>query len=127
MSGIKYLLDTNIIIGLLNGNDACLKPINPIDLTNAAITQITRIELLSFGHLGFEENQKIENFIARIHTFSLDKDIEKTTIELRKKHAIKLPDAIIAATAITYDLELITLDQKLYKTWKVAFSSQSTK
>jgi predicted nucleic acid-binding protein len=120
MNGIEYLLDTNIIIGLLDGDDTCLHSTQDIDLTNSAITQITRIELLSFSLLSFEESQKIENFIATLHTFSLDKDIEQITIELRRKHAIKLPDAIIAATAITYDLELITLDKKLYKTWKAA-------
>ena len=39
---------------------------------------------------------------------ALDDDITAKTIELRKKYKIKLPDAIIAATALVFELTLIT-------------------
>ena len=38
-------------------------------------------------------------------------EIKAQTINLRKKYKIKLPDAIIAATAITYELPLVSADQ----------------
>jgi predicted nucleic acid-binding protein len=45
MSGIKFLLDTNIVIGLLKQGQAVL-PNNDITIKNSAVSQITRIELL---------------------------------------------------------------------------------
>ena len=39
--------------------------------------------------------------------------IEERTIQFRRQHQTKLPDAIIAATAQTHGLELLTLDKKL--------------
>ncbi|WP_431215143.1 PIN domain-containing protein [Puia sp. P3] len=38
----------------------------------------------------------------------LDKDTKTKTVSLRKGHKIKLPDAIIAATAIVNGLTLLT-------------------
>ena len=40
--------------------------------------------------------------------FELEKEIKFKTAEIRKAHKIKLPDAIIAATALAYDLTLLT-------------------
>jgi len=41
----------------------------------------------------------------------LNAEIKAQTINLREKYKIKLPDAIIAATAITYELPLVSADQ----------------
>ena len=46
---------------------------------------------------------------------SLSKEIENTTIGLRRQHNLKTPDALIAATAKALNLELLTLDQTLSK------------
>ncbi len=50
MNGIKFLLDTNIVIGLLKQGLSIL-PNQNITFANSAISQITRIELLSFPRI----------------------------------------------------------------------------
>jgi len=50
-----------------------------------------------------------------MHYVSLSKDIENTTIDLRRQHNFKTPDALIAATAKALNLELLTLDRSLAK------------
>ena len=45
-----------------------------------------------------------------MHYISLSKEIENTTIGLRRQHNFKTPDALIAATAKALNLELLTLD-----------------
>ena len=50
----------------------------------------------------------MEEFIALANVIEIDKAIIDTTIALRKSRRIKLPDAIIAATAIVYGRGLIT-------------------
>ena len=72
------------------------------------ISVITKIELLGFNAATIEEQTITEIFIDASLIFNLDEAVINQTIELRKQHRIKLPDAIIAATAIAYDLTLIT-------------------
>lgn len=118
MNGIKYLLDTNIIIDLLKQNNNLLKVQN-IALNTCAVSQISRMELLSFPKLTKQEDSAIRNLMKVMTTFMLTEEIEHTTIMFRHAHGGKLPDAIIIATAIVYDLELLTLDKKMLH----AFSS----
>jgi predicted nucleic acid-binding protein len=54
----------------------------------------------------------LTNFIDDANVLNLSNDVVKASIEIRKKHKNKLPDAIIAATAIVYDLVLITRNTK---------------
>ncbi|MCG9880494.1 MAG: type II toxin-antitoxin system VapC family toxin [Bacteroidia bacterium] len=50
----------------------------------------------------------IENFISECQVFELEKSVKIKTAQIRRAHKIKLPDAIIAATALVHDLILIT-------------------
>jgi len=111
MNGINFLLDTNIIIGLLKGQPVLDEKLVTID--NCAVSQITRMELLSFPQLTAQEDKEIKALLSCISVIELDPDIEKTTIFFRKSQNSKLPDAIIIATAITYKLKLISLDKKM--------------
>jgi len=54
-------------------------------------------------------------FIEEAMIFELEKAIKIKTAEIRKVHKIKLPDAIIAATALIYNLTLITRNAKDFK------------
>lgn len=64
-----------------------------------------RIELLSRL---VPENKIYQDFIDQIFVIELSEKIILKTISIRRSHRIKIPDAIIAATAITYSLTLIT-------------------
>jgi predicted nucleic acid-binding protein len=112
MSGTDLLLDTNVVIGLLKGNapavalaeSACLS------LDRAAVSQITRMELLGFPSLTEEEEHEIRAFLSCCRVCLLDEHIEAEAIRLRRKGGLKLPDAIIAATALVNGYRLLTLD-----------------
>ncbi len=115
MTGIKFLLDTNIVIGLLKGHKAVLQLLEQKDclLSECAVSQITRMELLSYPLLTHDEENKINQFLSAISVLLLDQVIEQTSIKYRRKQGGKLPDAIIAATALNYHLKLLTLDKKM--------------
>jgi hypothetical protein len=121
MTGVKFLLDTNIIIGLLKQGQSLLLDSN-ITPDVCAISQITRMELLSFFQLTVEEEQVIKRFIAGVMVIGIDEAVETATINFRRIHSSKLPDAIIIATALTYHLELVTLDSKMKSAYLVAKS-----
>jgi predicted nucleic acid-binding protein len=113
MNGLKYLLDTNIIIGLLKGNDAVIPVLRDISLTVCGFSAITRMELLSYPSITADEAQAINRFLERMTYLAISPIIEDLTIQFRHQYCVKLPDAIIAATAKTYGIELLTLDKKL--------------
>ena len=56
------------------------------------------------------------DFINLAKVITINEHIIKTTIDLRKSNKIKLPDAIIAAAAIAYDLTLLTRNVMISKT-----------
>lgn len=115
MNGIKWLLDTNMVIGLLKAYApaVALAEAQGLDLEHSSVSQITRMELLGFPGLTTEEEMTIQDFLGSCRVILLDEMIEHKAIELRRSGHFKLPDAIVAASAITCGLRLLTLDRRL--------------
>ena len=115
MSGDRYLLDTNAIIALLQGDDLLLK-----HLQNArwiGISVISQIEFLVFSGLSDRDRQVFDQFIQRIDVIELSPKQDELigmVVKLRQQYHVKLPDAIIAATAMQYGADLITADRQLH-------------
>ncbi|MBF0309997.1 MAG: type II toxin-antitoxin system VapC family toxin [Magnetococcales bacterium] len=113
MSGIDWLLDTSLVIGLLKGQDAAmvLAEEKNLVLQRTAVSQITRMELLGFPELTEAEEAEIRSFLDACQVVLLDEMVEHQAIRLRRSGMFKLPDAIIAATALTLRVPLLTLDR----------------
>ncbi len=79
------------------------------------ISFITEIEVLSYPDLTKKEEEKINKFFENIYIVDLNKDIKKCTINFRRRYSLKLPDAIICASAYFLKIPLITNDKKLFK------------
>ncbi|MBK6978313.1 MAG: type II toxin-antitoxin system VapC family toxin [Cytophagaceae bacterium] len=106
----KFLIDTNVLIKYLNGSlDQNLASL--IDNINIEISIITKIEILSWS--GFSEFQKnqILIFLSKCRMFSVEDEIIETVVGFRNKYKLKIPDAIIAATAFYNNMQLVTLDK----------------
>jgi predicted nucleic acid-binding protein len=113
MNGLEYLLDTNFIIGLLKGDEAASAIARGISLEACGYSAITRMELLSYPELSKDEVQIINRLLERMTYFAISPEIEDLTIAFRQQHKVKLPDAIIAATAKAQNVVLLTFDKKL--------------
>jgi len=107
MNGIDFLADTNALIYLLNGNSCML----PYLEKNLALSIISTMELLSFSGITETEDQSIRSLINDCKEIILSNEIKEKAIEIRKKYKIKLPDAIVAASALVNNLPLITADK----------------
>lgn len=109
-----YLLDTNAVINYL---DASL-PMAGMQLLDAIVDKepkvsiVTKMETLGYNFKSREEQTTMETFINGSTILDLSNDIVNKTIAVRKGKKVKLPDAIIAATAITHDLTLVTRNTK---------------
>jgi predicted nucleic acid-binding protein len=77
-----------------------------------AISVITEIELLSWKTPTDEDLKILHDFVADAFVFELEKETKLKAADLRKTYRIKLPDAIIAATALVYDITLITYNAR---------------
>jgi len=104
------LIDTNILIYALTGNATApiLERIDAAIANQAHYSIVTRMELLGWqGHTA-ESRKKTENLLAQLTEVPLSAPVVETVIRLRSTLAIKLPDAIIAASALTAKLPLLT-------------------
>ena len=113
--GLKYLWDTNTVIYYLQNQFSTSgeKFINNTALNyQPIISVITEIELLCWNMVDTEALVLINEFIDNSAVLALNHEVKLKTIEVRKNYGLKLPDAVIAATAITADLILISNDKK---------------
>lgn len=118
MSGNKFILDTNIIIFLLNGDDV-LRSFFEDKLFYISV--INELELLGFSGLTNAELEKLDFFLDECSIIELNAGIKNIVIELRRKYTIKLPDAIVAATAIFLNIPLISADKHFEKLTELTF------
>ncbi|QJD80250.1 type II toxin-antitoxin system VapC family toxin [Spirosoma rhododendri] len=113
-----YLVDTNVLIDYLA--DALPAEytylVNElIDNDELYISVITQIELLCF-EAPEAYNQSCQNLISLAHTVPLqDPAIIDKAISIRKTARIKLPDAVVAATAITLNRSLLSRNERDFK------------
>lgn len=112
---IKYLLDTNSVIYFLknslpeNGKSFL---VNCITTNQAAISFVTRIELLAYPSITSQETNAANALMSLLHIIWADEILIDKTIEVRKQSLLKLPDALIASTALVNKLELVTANLK---------------
>ncbi len=109
--GTTYLLDTNTVIYFLDSllTEKSLDFIEKcLDNQAVAISVISKIELLGWREGSPKQLQNVTDFIQEIEVLALTDAIVGGTIEIRRSQKIKLPDAVIAATAIVHDLTLIS-------------------
>jgi predicted nucleic acid-binding protein len=110
----QYLIDTNAVIDYL-GN---LLPINGaafMDNITPAMTTITVIEVLGWFNATPSQIAKLKPFVDNAIDYQIDEAVVNKTIQLRQQHKIKSPDAIITATALLYNLTLISRDTTDFK------------
>ncbi|MAT54969.1 MAG: twitching motility protein PilT [Saprospirales bacterium] len=107
----RFLLDTNAVIGLLSGNAALLQLLKGAKWIGISV--IVELEFLSFPQLSDSDAKLFAQFKSRVETISLDstnEDLLQNIVRIRQKSKIKLPDAIIAATAMNENAALVSND-----------------
>ncbi|MCX7097544.1 MAG: type II toxin-antitoxin system VapC family toxin [Methylococcales bacterium] len=105
---MKYVLDTNIVIYLQKG-----VLVEPLPIAEYGISIITEMELRSYPALTIQQRHWLMSFINDIHVFELNNAIKEKTIELRQHYRLKLPDAIVCATAMASQAILLSNDKGL--------------
>ena len=108
--GNKNLADTNIIIYFLKDE----LPGNYLDFfdDSFAVSIVSKIEFLGWRGFDNETYNEAKDFLENVRIIILNDDIVEKTIQLKRKFKIKTPDAIIAATCLVENRNLITRNTK---------------
>ena len=109
-----FLMDSNVVIDYF-GNNLPGNAVSFIDNLPAVISVITRIEILGWYNATPEQLSKLQNFVQQSLVYPITETIIQKTILLRQAHRIKLPDAIVAATALTKNKTLVTRNVNDFK------------
>ena len=107
--GVKLLFDTNILIDYLNGVDAAQAEID--SPSKRLISVVTWMEMLAGAH-DEEEEDVIEMFLREFRIIDVTRPIAREAVAIRKRARIKLPDAIVWASAQHESALLVTRNTK---------------
>lgn len=105
---MKALFDTNILIDYLNGIGAAREEINRYQ--QVAISAITWMEVMVGTNP--DEETLVRNFLSRFTLIPLTAKVAERAVEIRRATRIRLPDAIIRASAEIENALLISRNTK---------------
>lgn len=112
------LCDTNILIEIYRDNTKIIEAVKQIGQENIAVSDVTCAELL-YGARNKKELQTIRKDLNKLTVLPIQSSISNLAVELVEKYALSyklsLPDALIASTAITHNIELYTLNIKDFR------------
>ena len=105
---MRLLLDTNVLIDVLKGETTARDWLE--EQQQPAVSVITWIEVLVGCRTA--ESQTVEAWLDSLERLPLDRDVARESVQARQRHGLKVPDAIILATARCHGLTLATRNSK---------------
>ena len=109
---VKALLDTNILIDFLRGVPAARDELNRYE--DKAISIVTWMEVMAGAPILAERATR--DFLDGFALIELNETVAERAVTLRRKHRLKLPDAIVWASARVQAMLLVTRDTKGFPT-----------
>lgn len=99
------VFDTNALVAIAQGRQA----VDPLQI-RVAISIISKIEILSWPSLNNEQRSELRRILGAMDVIQIDQAVEDQAIDIRMNRHLKLPDALIAATALSLQAPLVTND-----------------
>jgi predicted nucleic acid-binding protein len=102
---MNAVMDTNILIDYLNGSSKAKHELDAFE--TLYISLVSWMEILVGAQEG-EEETVVREFLRRFRVHPVDEGVAERAVEIRRKNKIRLPDAIIWATAQQLGILLVT-------------------
>ena len=109
MGAVSELFDTNILIDHLNGIAKATRELKRS--SGPAISMITWIEVMT-GASSAAEEMVLRSFLLNFECLPVSSAVAERAAQVRRQMKIKMPDAIILATAEVAGRELVTRNVK---------------
>jgi predicted nucleic acid-binding protein len=112
-----YTLDTNAIVYYLNDDTDAVTVLRGVFAQNAPlyVSAVTELELFAFANLSRDEESLIEDLLSTISIIPLDSRIARLAALVRRHYRVKVPDSIIAATAMFTGSTLLTRNTRDFR------------
>jgi predicted nucleic acid-binding protein len=109
-----YTLDTNAILYYLKDDPDTVSSLRKIFSGNVPlyVSAITELELFAFSNLSATEEALIEQLLTTVAVISVDSRIARLAAFIRRQYRLKVPDSIIAATAMFTGSTLLTRNMR---------------
>ena len=101
-----FLLDSNIVIYATKPNYNDLRKY--LSTSPLSVSAVTYLEVMGYHLLQEEEKELLRKFFGSIQVFQIDSQIISSAVSLRQSRKMSLGDSLIAATALVYDILLVT-------------------
>lgn len=114
--GKRYLLDTNALVSLLQGHDGLLALTRQAEWLGVSVINV--LEFLGFDGLTDADRDLFAALLSRVEIVDLvyrNNDLMTLIADIRMRKTVKLPDAIVAASAVLSQAILVTNDAQLLK------------
>lgn len=105
---MKALFDTNILVDYLNGIEAAQNELALYE--RPIISAISWIEVMVGART--KDDNHLRAFLRRFHQVAIDDCVAEKAVQIRRIHRVKLPDAIIWASAKVEGALLVTRNTK---------------
>jgi tRNA(fMet)-specific endonuclease VapC len=126
MPGKRYLLDTNALVALLRGHEGLTTIVSEAQWLGVSVVNV--LEFLGFNDLSDADRALFLELTSRLVVVDLnfsEAELMQEIILLRKTRTVKLPDAIVMASATLYKATLVTNDAVLLKLSAAASGNQA--
>jgi len=108
---MRWLLDSNVLIDALAGLPHGVRVLREARKRPEVLviySAITRIEVLGFPNLSEQEETAVRRLLNEFEEVAVSNAVVERTIQIRKLVRIKIPDALIAASADTAQAVVVT-------------------
>jgi predicted nucleic acid-binding protein len=108
---VRWLLDTNVVIDAFAGREDSVRAITSArtaGLEWIGYSAVTRLEVIGFPGLIAADELGLRDLLDQFSEAPIDDAVIERAIEIRKSVRIKIPDALVAATALIYEANLVT-------------------
>ena len=107
---MTYLLDSNVIIYSARPESVYQSLRVWVQHAEAAVSALSRVEVVGYSHLTPADNLYSQAAFAALPNLPITDAVLSQAVLLRQHYRLKTPDAIIAATALINNLQLLTVD-----------------
>jgi len=121
----RFFLDSNVIIDTLNHKLNLLAFLDNFPDCETYINLVVEIEVLAKASMSEMEESEVRALLDSFKWAEIDKSVRNIAVQIRRTKELRLPDALIAATAITLNATVLSNDPHLRNYQRTGYAAKS--
>ncbi|MDR1838914.1 MAG: PIN domain-containing protein [Treponema sp.] len=109
----RFFLDSNVLIDTLNHKLNLLAFLDNFPDCETYINLVVEIEVLAKSGMSEQEEAEVRALLSSFKWVEINKSVREIAVQIRRAKELRLPDALIAASAITLNATVLSNDPHL--------------